>query len=110
MGRNFDAELRMRLSSEQYRANKSKAGRSSSTAGQARPYAKNNMAYARLYSPLLVGQTLTLSPKHNYLSFRVGKYYEWSIIEEGVGLVNGYELTAKEIKDHFMVIPKRKLL
>lgn len=100
----------MKLGSEQYRANKSKAGRASSTAGQPRPYAKKNMAYARLYSPTLVGQSLTVSPRHNFRSFRVGEYYEWSIIEEGVGLIKDYELTAKEINDHFMVIPKRRML
>lgn len=108
--KNFDQELRMRQSRATYLANKSKAGMAGSSAGKPRPYAKKNMAYARLHSPQLVGQTLTVSPKHQFQTFQVGKYYEWSIIEAGVGLVDGYELTAKEIKDHFMVIPKRKLL
>lgn len=105
---NFDKELRLRKGLEQYRRDKSKAGRSGSSAGKPRPYAKQNMAYARLFSPLMVGHSMTVTPKHNYLSYRVGQYYEWYIIEEGLGTILGRELEANEIKEHFKVIPKKK--
>lgn len=106
--KNFDKELRLKKGSVQYRLDKSKAGRSGSSAGKPRPYAKQNILKARLNSPLLVGHSLTVSPKHPYLSFRVGRYYEWNIIEGGVGKVEGCLLEADDIIEHFIVIPKRR--
>lgn len=103
---NFDKELRLKKGSVQYRLDKSKAGRCGSSAGQPRPYAKANMLKARLHSPLLVGQTLTLTPKHPYLHFQVGKYYECYIIEQGVGMISNYEIEADEIIEHFIVKTK----
>lgn len=105
---NFDRELRLRKGSVQYRLDKSKAGRSGSSAGKPRPYARVNMLKARLHSPLMVGHSLTVSPRHPYLTFRVGQYYEWAIIDSGVGLINGYELEADDIIEHFIVIPKKE--
>ena len=103
---NFDKELRLKQGEAQYRLNKSKAGMSGSSAGQPRPYAKQNMLKARLFSPMLVGQKLTVTPKHKYLKFGPGVYYTWSIIEEGVGEIEGITIEAQEIADHFVVKPK----
>lgn len=106
--RNFDKELRLKQGAELYRLNKSKAGRSGSSAGKPRPYAKANMARARLFSPMIVGQTLTVTPKHQYLKFTPGNYYGWRIIEEGVGYIEGVMVEAREIADHFIVKLKGK--
>lgn len=106
--RNFDKELRLKKGSVQYRLDKSKAGRSGSSAGKARPYAKRNMLKARLHSPLMIGHSLTVSPRHPYLTFRVGQYYEWDIIDSGVGFICGMELEADDIIEHFIVIPKKE--
>ena len=106
--RNFDKELRLKKGSVQYRLDKSKAGRCGSSAGKPRPYAKRNMLKARLNSPLMVGHSFTVSPRHSYLAFRVGQYYEWAIIDSGVGLINGIELEASDIIEHFIVIPKKE--
>lgn len=104
--KNFDKELRLRKGSVQYRLDKSKAGRSGSSAGKPRPYARQNILKARLYSPILIGQSVTVTPRHPYLTYQVGRYYEWSIIDSGVGLINGYELEASDIIEHFIVIRK----
>ena len=103
---NFDKELRFKKGAVQYRMDKAKAGRSGSSAGRPRPYARQNMAKARLYSPSMVGRNLTVTPKHPYLAFRPGIIYEWGIMEEGVGEIDGIEITADEISEHFIV--KRK--
>ena len=105
---NFDKELRLKKGAEQYRLDKSKAGRCGSSAGKPRPYARANILKARLYSPVLIGQSLTLTPKHSYLHFQPGQYYECHIIEEGVGMIGNYELEAAEISEHFIVKPKGK--
>lgn len=110
MGKNFDKELRMRLGAEQYRLNKSKAGRCGSSAGQPRPYARKNMATARLYSPLLVGHSLTVTPKKNFSTFKVGQLYEWQILEPGYGEVNGHEFLASDINELFIVRKKNEKL
>lgn len=107
--KNFDKELRMKQGSRTYFLNKSKAGRSSSTAGKPRPYAKHNIAKARLFSPILVGKSLTVTPKHKYLKFGPGVYYKWVIIEEGVGYIEGTLVEADEIAEHFIVKPKGTL-
>ena len=103
---NFDKELRLKQGAEQYRLNKSKAGRSGSSAGKPRPYAKQNMLKARLFSPQLVGKSLTVTPKHKYLMFGPGCYYEWDIIDEGVGYIGSTMIEAQEIIDHFIVKTK----
>lgn len=108
MGYNFDQNLRMKKGELQYRLDKQKAGRCGSSAGRPRPYAKANMQLARLYSPQVVGQTITVTPKKDFERFRVGNYYSWYIIEEGLGTINGWEYTAKEIKDNFIIIPRKK--
>lgn len=106
--RNFDNELKLKKGLAQYHLDKKKAGMSGSSAGQPRPYARQNVLYARLFSPLFIGKSFTITPKHSYLHFSVGKHYEWTMIEEGLGNVDGYEMEAKEIKDHFMLVPKRR--
>lgn len=103
MNKSFDRDLRVKLGAEQYRLNKSKAGRCSSTAGQPRPYARANMLRARLFSPKIIGQTIPVSPKHPYLRFQPGDTYLWEVFEEGVGKIGGVEIEAKEIIDHFIV-------
>lgn len=103
MNKNFDKDLRAKLGAEQYRLNKSKAGRCSSTAGQPRPYAKVNMLRARLFSPKLIGQSIPVTPKHPHLKFRPGVNYLWEVFEEGVGRIEGVEIEAKEIIEHFIV-------
>lgn len=96
----------MKKGSVQYHLDKVKAGSSGSSAGKPRPYARQNMAKARLFSPSLVGHSLIVVPKHNYLRFRVGTAYRWNVIEEGVGGINGLEITAEEISEHFFVRKK----
>lgn len=103
---NFDKELRLKQGAEQYRLNKSKAGRSGSSAGKPRPYARQNIMKARLFSPMLVGKSLTVTPKHKFLKFCPGCYYEWDIIEEGLGYIGSEMLGAQEIFDHFIVKTK----
>lgn len=105
---NFDKELRLKKGSAQYRLDKSKAGRCGSSAGQPRPYAKANMLKARLHSPLLIGQALTVTPKHQYLKFGPGVYYEWHIIEAGEGYIDSTPIDASEIIEHFIVKTKGK--
>lgn len=104
---NFDQYLRLKYGAEQYHQNKIKAGRSGSSAGVPRPYAKQNASKAHLFSPVLVGKSLTVTPKHKYLKFGPGVYYEWNIIEAGTGEIDGIELTAQEISDHFIIKAKR---
>lgn len=104
--KNFDQELLMKQGRETYLANKVKGGRSGSSAGKPRPYAKQNMLKARLWSPMLVGQSLTVTPKHPYHKFGPGCYYEWNITEAGFGIIEDTELSAQEIYDHFIVKPK----
>lgn len=105
---NFDKELRLKKGSVQYHLDKQKAGRSGSSAGQPRPYAKKNMSKAMLFSPMTVGKTLLVVPKHNYLVFHPPRIYEWHVIEPGVGKAQGIELTAEEISEHFIVKRKEK--
>ena len=66
---NFDESLKLRKGIVQYKLDKSKAGKSSSTAGQPRPYAKKNMAIARLSAPQFVGHSFTVTPKQNFSTF-----------------------------------------
>lgn len=106
--RNFDKELRLKKGSVQYRLDKSKAGRCGSSAGKPRPYARKNMLKARLNSPIFIGQSFTITPRHPFLGFAVGQYYEWNIIEKGVGVSRGHELDADQIIEHFIVIPKKE--
>lgn len=105
---NFDNNLKMMKGREQYLRDKSKAGRSGSSAGKPRPYARANMRYARLHSPLLVGQTVSLTPKKPTSGFVLGRLYEWRVVEPGLGDIGGQLLRADEIKDLFKVIPKGK--
>lgn len=60
--KDFDKYLLMKQGREQYRLNKQKAGASVSSAGRPRPYARKNIAAARLYSPQVVGHALTVKP------------------------------------------------
>lgn len=106
MNKSFDKNLRIKLGAEQYRLNKSKAGRCGSSAGQPRPYAKALMLRARLYSPKIVGQTLSVSPKHPYLRFQPGNTYLWEVLEEGLGRIEGVEIESQEIIEHFFVRKK----
>lgn len=108
--KNFDKELRMKKGSEQYRLDKVKAGRCGSSAGKPRPYAKKNMLLARLNSPLMVGNTIYVTPKRNFAGMRVGYLYKWVVEEEGFGQIDGKPFEAREIVDNFMVIPKGKVI
>lgn len=103
---NFDQHLRMKLGKEQYLANKRKAGASGSSKGTPRPYSKQNALKARLWSPLFVGTSLTVTPKHTFKKFGRGVYYEWQITEPGSGIIESTEVSAQEIFDHFIVKPK----
>lgn len=105
---NFDNNLKMLKGREQYLKDKSKAGRSSSTAGRPRPYAKKNMSVARLYSPMIVGQTVIVTPKKPMDGFILGRLYEWWVTEAGVGYIKGQLFTAADIGKLFKVIPKGK--
>ena len=105
---NFDQHLRMKLGKEQYLANKRK-GASGSSKGTPRPYSKQNALKARLWSPLFVGTNLTVTPKHPYKKFGRGVYYEWEITAPGLGEIEGIELSAQEIFDHFVVKQKGKI-
>ena len=104
--KNFDRELRMKQGSETYFANKRKAGASGSSRGTPRPYSKKNALKARLWSPIFVGTSLTVSPKHTFKKFGRGVYYEWQIIEPGLGIIESTEVSAQEIFDHFIVKAK----
>lgn len=105
---NFDERLRMSMTREQYRLAKSKGGRSGSSAGQPRPYAKQNMFKAQLFSPRRIGSTILVSPKHTYLRFRVGHLYEWHVYDSGRGTIDGVEVSAEEIWEHFIVKKGKK--
>lgn len=105
---NFDQSLRMKQGTETYLANKRKAGMSGSSKGKPRPYSKQNALKARLWSPITVGQTLTVVPKHNFLGFNIGQLYEWEVVEPGLGYVGGIMVKADEIAEHFIVKPKGK--
>lgn len=106
--KNLDQEMKMRFTREQYYENKRKAGASGSSAGLPRPYAKANALKARLWSPILVGTSLIVTPKHPFKKFRRGVYYEWNVIEAGLGIIENTEVSAQEIYDHFIVKPKGK--
>lgn len=108
MGRKFDAELRMKQGLEAYLANKRKAGMSGSSKGKPRPYAKQNALKARLWSPVSVGASLTVVPKHNLSGFHIGRPYEWEVVEPGLGYIGGIMMKADEIYEHFIVKPKGK--
>lgn len=106
--KNFDKMLQMRKSRSEYLADKSKAGRSSSTAGRPRPYARHNMLAALLYSPRAIGRTYTVTPKHRYEHFAMGKLYAWKITDAGVGTIMDAsrslgEMTADELRKHFVI-------
>lgn len=93
----------MTKGSAQYHLDKVKGGRCGSSAGKPRPYARQNMLIARLYSPKLIGQSVIVTPKANFMGFRTGIYYEWKVVEEGVGYIGGMLLDADEIKQNFIV-------
>lgn len=107
--KNFDKDLRLLKGTEQYLKDKSKAGRSSSTAGQPRPYAKKTMLKARLYSPVLVGQSVTVVPLHDVYGLVKGRPYEWKVVEPGLGYIGGQLLGAEEINNLFKYVPKSKV-
>lgn len=100
---NFDQELRARWDEYTYKANKRKGGMAGSSKGQPRPYAKQNILKARLFSPKTVGTSLTVAPKHRFQKFVPGVYYQWEVIEPGIGIIEGAEVSAQEIVDHFIV-------
>lgn len=106
---NFDKELRLKQGRETYLANKVKGGKASSSAGKPRPYARANIAKARLFSPMLVGKSFTVSPRHPYLRFIPGRYYEWHIIEEGLGYIENIPIEAEDIDEHFIIKTKGKI-
>lgn len=103
---NFDERLRMTKTPAQYHLDKVKGGRCGSSAGRPRPYSKQNMLIARLYSPKLVGQSVTVTPKEPWLIFHPGHYYEWKVIAEGEGTMDGMSISADDIKEHFIVRKK----
>lgn len=105
---NFDQELRARWDEFTYKANKRKGGMAGSSKGQPRPYAKQHILKARLFSPKTVGATLTVTPKHRFNKFGPGVYYQWEVIEPGIGIIEGVEVSAQEICDHFVVKQKGK--
>ena len=105
---NFDQRLKASQTQQQYHDNKVKAGRSGSSAGKPRPYARAIMRNARLYSPQIVGQSITVTPKHAFLRFRPGNYYEWKVVEPTLGYIDGIMLEAEEIAKHFIIKPKGK--
>lgn len=105
--KNFDKELRLKKGAVQYRLDKMKAGMVGSSAGQPRPYAKKNIATARLFSPLLVGHSLTVTPKESDENFKVGQYYEWKVTEPGFGTIGQYEFDARQIQALFVVKTRR---
>lgn len=108
-GVDFDRYLLAKKGAVQYRLDKVKGGRCSSTAGCPRPYAKKNMQKARLFSPQLVGQKIMVTPKHQFHNLSAGRYYTWTVTEPGVGVIGGhgiiemYDVTAEEIAEHFIV-------
>lgn len=105
---NFDERLRATKSKEEYHWDKVKGGRSGSKAGQLSPSSRANARKARLYSPKIVGQSLTVTPKTDILGFRVGHYYEWKVVEPALGYIGGIMVEAEEISKNFIVIPKGK--
>lgn len=60
----------------------------------------------RLYSPNNIGQSVTVTPKRPYLHLRPGTYYIWKMVEPGVGLIEGEEMTAEELLEHFVIKEK----
>lgn len=100
--KNFDEELRIKKGDYQYRLDKSKAGRCSSTAGRPRPYAAKNMAVARLYSPNTIGHTLTVAAKRSFGRFRTGAYYQARVEEDGV-IVAGEFFDREELRELFII-------
>ena len=104
----FDRRLRLLKGKEQYLRDKSKAGRMGSSAGRPRPYARQLMKNARLYSPTTVGQTLIVTPLDDAYGYVKGHLYEWKVEEEGLGRIGNQYLSADEIRHHFKVIPKKK--
>lgn len=101
--KDFDRSLLLKKGRIQYINDKRKAGMSSSTKGMPRKYARQNMLTARLYSPKLIGQSVTVTPKESFSIFRVGHYYEWKVVDEGLGFIQGIELDADDIKKNFIV-------
>lgn len=93
----------MKKGSIQYHLDKVKGGRCGSSAGKPRPYARQNMLTARLYSPKLIGQSVIVTPKANFMAFRTGRYYEWKVVEAGLGYIGGILMDADEIKQNFIV-------
>lgn len=106
--RKFDEELRMKKGREAYRLDKIKGGRAGSSAGQPRPYAKQTIQIARLHSPQLIGHSLLVTPKHQYRTLRVGQVYEWQVYDEGLGEIEGYDVDARELREHFVIKVKGK--
>lgn len=100
---NFDERLRIKKGSVQYHLDKVKGGRCGSSAGHPRPYARQNMLTARLYSPKLIGQSVIVTPKADFMGFRTGVYYEWRVVDEGEGYIGGMILDADDIKKNFIV-------
>lgn len=105
---NLDRDLLLKQGRETYLANKRKAGASGSSAGKPRSYARQNALKARLWSPITVGQTLTVVPKHKISGFNIGQPYEWEVVEPGLGYIGGIMMKADEIYEHFIVKPKGK--
>lgn len=103
---NFDKVLRMKKGEAQYRADKAKAGRAGSSAGKPRPYARHSIKIALLYSPKSVGRSFTVKPKEQYRAFSPSFLYQWKCLGDGEGEIEGFDVTADEIKEHFIV--KRK--
>lgn len=106
--KDFDKQLLARQGREKYIQNKVKAGRSSTSAGKPRPYARKTIAIARLYSPRAIGRVFAVKPKSNWRQFQMGKYYEWKMTEPGYGIIGGAKLPADELRKHFIIIPKRR--
>lgn len=105
---NFDERLRSRKTPFQYHEDKVKGGRTGSSAGFRRPYARSNMRKALLYSPKKVGQSISVVPKHYYKGLAATRQYEWQVLEPGYGTINGMEFSADEIAEHFIVRMKGK--
>lgn len=100
---NFDERIRAKKTPAQYHEDKVKAGRMGSSAGRSRPYARANMRKALLYSPKKVGQTVLVSPKHEYKGLHIGRQYEWLVLEPGYGIIGVTDFSAEEIAEHFIV-------
>lgn len=105
---NFDQELRARWDRQTYIGNKRKGGMAGSSKGQPRPYARQHILKARLFSPKTVGAVLTVTPKHQFKKFGPGVYYQWEVVDVGIGMIGNIEVSAQEIFDHFVVKQKGK--